>query len=268
MNTSTMIKNTVLGLVVVAGLLITLGVGADASGPTQAPPGGNASAPLNISSVAQTKTGGISLNTGNATYGLLVPYGKVGFGTLTPGGIFDVASGGTTLFRVTESGTVGIGVAAPSSMLAVAGGVQVGDDSQACSSAKAGTMRWNGGILQVCDGTQWTSSCGPGAATICETNGQFWYDGSCHVCNYNNTNCGGGGGGQCDPGDDQCICTRDFGADHWYNGQCNACAPGNEECECGQAGDCWDFNTCHSCSDICTSEECCNADDPDLCFSY
>ncbi|OGZ23897.1 MAG: hypothetical protein A2896_03050 [Candidatus Nealsonbacteria bacterium RIFCSPLOWO2_01_FULL_43_32] len=44
--------------------------------PTQAPPGGNVAAPLNISNVGQSKEGGLILNTGGAEYGLIVDEGK------------------------------------------------------------------------------------------------------------------------------------------------------------------------------------------------
>ncbi len=54
-----------------------------------APPGCNAAAPLNVSAEAQIKTGNLQLNAVDAggnpyTYGLLVRYGRVGIGTLTP----------------------------------------------------------------------------------------------------------------------------------------------------------------------------------------
>lgn len=52
--------------------------------PTQTPPGGNVSAPLNISSLGQSKAGGLILNTGGAVYGLIVENGFVGIGTLNP----------------------------------------------------------------------------------------------------------------------------------------------------------------------------------------
>lgn len=52
--------------------------------PTQAPPGGNAPAPLNVSSIGQTKAGGLLLNTAGADNGLLVDKGNVGIGTLNP----------------------------------------------------------------------------------------------------------------------------------------------------------------------------------------
>ncbi len=52
--------------------------------PTAAPPGNNVATPLNVSSVGQTKAGGLMLNTGGATNGLIVDKGNVGIGTTAP----------------------------------------------------------------------------------------------------------------------------------------------------------------------------------------
>lgn len=48
--------------------------------PTQAPPGGNVSAPLNVGPTGQSKTGGLILNTGGAPTGLIVATGTVQIG--------------------------------------------------------------------------------------------------------------------------------------------------------------------------------------------
>jgi len=40
--------------------------------PSQAPPGGNVLAPLNVGSAGQSKAGGLILNTGGAATGLIV----------------------------------------------------------------------------------------------------------------------------------------------------------------------------------------------------
>ena len=49
--------------------------------PTAPPPGGNVPAPLNVGNVGQSKEGGLILNTGGASIGLIVQYGNVGIGT-------------------------------------------------------------------------------------------------------------------------------------------------------------------------------------------
>lgn len=55
------------------------------------PPAGNIGAPIDQGATAQSKIGGLLLNTGGATDGLIVQFGKVGIGTTTPGQKLDVA---------------------------------------------------------------------------------------------------------------------------------------------------------------------------------
>lgn len=71
-------------------------------GPTQAPTGGNTSAPLNVSSSAQTKSGGLLLNTGGAANGLIVQFGNTGLGTVSPSNILHVV--GTNAVPATSGG--------------------------------------------------------------------------------------------------------------------------------------------------------------------
>ena len=129
------------------------------TGPSASPPGANTSVPLNSSNVGQSKIGGLILNTGNAEYGLLVPRGKIGFGTLTPGDLFNIFSpSGVEVFKILDNGYTGIGVVSPTSRLSVAGGVQIGDDTAACAVIKTGTMRYHGGVIEVCNGTAWVAA--------------------------------------------------------------------------------------------------------------
>ncbi len=58
--------------------------------PTTVPPGNNIYAPLNTSSFGQSKIGGLILNIGKATHGLIVSYGLVGIGTDNPESKLDV----------------------------------------------------------------------------------------------------------------------------------------------------------------------------------
>lgn len=62
------------------------------SPPTQVPTNANSLGPLSVSSVTQSKIAGLIFNSAGATYGLLVPYGKVGIGTLIPSNLFEVAN--------------------------------------------------------------------------------------------------------------------------------------------------------------------------------
>ena len=58
--------------------------------PSSTPPLSNTSAPLNISSTGQSKAGGLILNTGGATNGLIVQSGNVGIGTQNPGVLLEI----------------------------------------------------------------------------------------------------------------------------------------------------------------------------------
>lgn len=78
--------------------------------PTQSPPGDNATSPLNISNIAQSKIGGLLLNTGGATYGLIVQSGKVGINTTDPQATLDVK--GTIRITPASQASSGAGRAA------------------------------------------------------------------------------------------------------------------------------------------------------------
>jgi hypothetical protein len=85
-NTAYWVGILVLGIVV--GVTIKM-VGAWVE-PGAMPPGGNIAAPLNTSNVGQSKQGGLTLNIGGATYGLIVDKGLVGIKTTTPQAELDV----------------------------------------------------------------------------------------------------------------------------------------------------------------------------------
>ena len=67
-----------------------------------------------------------------------------------------LTTGGTTENPVNtvlarDGGKVGIGTVSPASKLSVSGGIQIGDDSSTCTANKGGTLRWNAGVVEVCD---------------------------------------------------------------------------------------------------------------------
>lgn len=75
----------------------------------------------------------------------------------------DPGAGGSALMVLTTTGSVGIGTTAPSAKLEIASGeVQVGTSGTACSSAKAGAIRWTGSAFQGCNGSSWVSLGGGG----------------------------------------------------------------------------------------------------------
>ncbi|HVU06542.1 MAG TPA: tail fiber domain-containing protein [Candidatus Paceibacterota bacterium] len=83
--------------VIALAAVLPLSASAQWSGPGATPPSGNAAPPLNTSSTAQSKAGGLLLNTGNATNGLIVQYGNVGVGATSPGAKLHVLGGGAIL---------------------------------------------------------------------------------------------------------------------------------------------------------------------------
>ncbi|MFZ5693968.1 MAG: lectin-like protein [Pseudomonadota bacterium] len=81
------------------------------------------------------------------------------------GGTF---GGAAQLYWDKTNNRLGIGTAAPASLLHVAGGIQLGDDTATCpgaSNVKVGTLRFNSGNLQLCTTGGWgaVSSGGAGA---------------------------------------------------------------------------------------------------------
>ena len=75
---------------------------------------------------------------------------------------FDTTPNGSTAIAtrmtITHDGNVGIGTASPASLLQVAGGIQLGDDTATCpgaSNIKVGTLRFNSGALQLCLTSGW-----------------------------------------------------------------------------------------------------------------
>jgi hypothetical protein len=126
-------------------------------GPTQAPPGGNTPAPVHVGLITQTKDGGLIV------------------GALR------------SLLDVYVDGKVGIGTTNPSEALEVAGGVKVGNTT----NANAGTIRWTGADLEVYNGSAWVSLTAgdttivSGDATDCNNVGGNWVDaqGVCYLPN-------------------------------------------------------------------------------------
>ncbi|WP_409479945.1 tail fiber domain-containing protein [Pseudobdellovibrio sp. HCB154] len=69
----------------------------------------------------------------------------------------------TRMTILRDNGYIGIGTSAPVTRLDVSGGLKIGTEAVACSSGYAGTLRYNGGNVEYCNGSTWTAF---GAATV------------------------------------------------------------------------------------------------------
>lgn len=81
-----------------------------------------------------------------------------------------IGAGGHSVMILKPTGEVGIGTETPASKLDVVGGVKMDNDTGACTTAKAGTIRWTGTAFEGCDGSAWGSLGGSGEAlpgTLC-----------------------------------------------------------------------------------------------------
>jgi hypothetical protein len=101
-----------------------------------------------------------------------------------------VQSAATSRLYVRGDGNVGIGTTAPSSKLQVSGGVQIGTDGAACSAAKAGTLRYNAGKVEYCNGAQWKDLATPTTtfAVCADADHSTW----CSAYSVNECSCSGG----------------------------------------------------------------------------
>jgi ethanolamine utilization microcompartment shell protein EutS len=72
------------------GIFFAIAISLAWTEPSQPPPYGNIAAPLNVGPNAQAKLGGLVLNWGGATTGLIVARGNVGIGTITPMAMLDI----------------------------------------------------------------------------------------------------------------------------------------------------------------------------------
>ena len=156
----------VLAIALAIGINIALAVW---TGPTDNPPAGNVSEPLNVSSNTQTLQGSKTIN-GNQITDILT----LGLGTAINGimGVNGIAQFFSTPISAIFDGKVGIGTANPQAKLDVAGGVKVGSDNSVCDLTKEGTIRYNDATscMEYCGGMNlgWLTmgSCGSYSKTV------------------------------------------------------------------------------------------------------
>ena len=130
---------------------------------------------LLISSFAQNTTETIEIATYYpAPYGI---YNELASKQMKIGTIY--MGSGTTVAddNLIVEGKIGIGTPIPLATLDVRGGVKVGDDPDTCDASKAGTMRYNSGVIQYCnDSGEWQGMGGAGIK---------WFSGTgCAACPY------------------------------------------------------------------------------------
>lgn len=65
------------------------------------------------------------------------------------------STSGTEALRIDASSQVGIGSSTPKATLDVNGDVKIGNSSATCSATTAGSIRYNSGSLEYCDGATW-----------------------------------------------------------------------------------------------------------------
>ncbi len=68
------------------------------------------------------------------------------------------------------SNNVGIGTSAPVTKLEVSGGVKISMEAAACVAAYAGTIRYNAGLVEYCNGTSWSTLGVSGSAVSSQWN--------------------------------------------------------------------------------------------------
>ena len=87
---------------------------------------------------------------------------------------FQTTPSGTTTstekLRIDPQGFVGIGTTTPVTRLDVSGGVRIGTESATCTSGYSGTLRYNSGVVEYCNGTTW-AAFGVSGAGILAING-------------------------------------------------------------------------------------------------
>ena len=107
--------------------------------------------------------------------------------TIAPGTIFD-------------NGSIGIGTSTPQQMLDVNGAIRIGN-AVTCNAASAGSLRWTGAAVEVCNGSAWASlssggGCVSGSQTFTATGADqiFVVPAGCSNLTVKLWGAGGGGG--------------------------------------------------------------------------
>ena len=154
------------------GNLATGKIGIGTSSPTYTMSFGNGShtvgverSPSGAGNQMYLRAGGALSGSTDKNGGSLVLISGIATGSGTSSISFQTASGtGTTgsadanpntKMFITGPGNVGIGTVTPVTKLEVSGGVKISMESSACAVGLAGTLRYNSGSVEYCNGTSW-----------------------------------------------------------------------------------------------------------------
>ena len=131
--------------VVILSFLVGYAISLAWTEPTEAPPGNNVSAPVNISTTAQTKQGALQINADFTANRML--------DTSDNSYYIDPANTG---YAGLFSGNVGIGTTSPQTKLDVAGAIKIGSQDT-CDANTAGAIRYNSAEekFEGCNGASW-----------------------------------------------------------------------------------------------------------------
>lgn len=195
--------------------------------PGQLPGGGNVLPPLNISGEGQSKAGGLILNTGGGSIGLIVDKGSVGVGTSNPKGIFDVQgatssplalfnqlgsgdiadfqSNGQSVFKVTKTGIVLPRVMTVERNSAPVTGLFIYNTTTRQVEVFNGDFWMNmQGVISFTGSTTYTYTSGPNSFVVPQNTTKIFIEawgagagggGGAEIYNVYNFYAGGGGGG-------------------------------------------------------------------------
>ena len=121
---------------------------------------GGVFSPVNSAQIQAIAEGDFSAGNGTQLTGLR-------FLTATP---TSTSQNPPEVMRISSNGFVGIGTTAPVTKLEVSGGVRISMENAACAVSFAGTLRYNSGLVEYCNGASW-SAFGVAGAGITLFNG-------------------------------------------------------------------------------------------------
>jgi len=204
--------------IVILALVLSIGISYVSAwtAPTVTPPNGNVAAPLNVSSTEQTKNGPVLFN--GASNPLRLSSNWFGYTLNGAGGSVnhaEIANDATTYNALMIAGNKsGDGVnrkvkmyddvevnqnlsagSISANSINVTGPIKVGNSLTVCSAVNAGTMRFNAGAFEGCNGTTWETLTVGGGGSCPKVSGSYQFSIAANTTSYNLYNqaqlCGG-----------------------------------------------------------------------------